>query len=107
MYAEASQFVESPDLRAQAPSNYSTACGASAIPAIGSPHSIHSHIAPVPKWRSQGLGPNPSIVGFDGFGQSNEFSFNALGMEELVSDFSPARQNDSQKTAAHREKRLI
>ena len=94
MYAEAPQFVESPEIRAQAPSNYSTASGASATSsAMGSPHSIHGHIVPVPEWTPHGLGLNPSIVGFDSFGQSNEYSFNAPGMEEFALDFNPAKPN--------------
>ena len=93
MYAEA-QFIESPDLRAQAPSNYSTASGASATSsAMGSPHSIHGHIVPVPEWTPHGLGLNPSIVGFDSFGQGNEYSFNAPGMEDFALDFIPAKPN--------------
>ena len=94
MYAEAQQFIESPDIRAQAPSNYSTASGASATSsAMGSPHSIHGHIVPVPEWTPHGLGLNPSIVGFDNFAQSNDYSFNAPGMEDFALDFNPAKPN--------------
>jgi hypothetical protein len=94
MYAEAPQFVESPDLRAQAPLNYSTASKASGTSsAMGSPHSIHGHIVPVPEWTPHRLGLNPSIVGFDSFGQSNEYYFNALGIEEFALDYNLAKPN--------------
>ena len=92
MYAEAQPFMESPDMRAQAPSNYSTASGASAASsAMGSPHSIHGHIVPIPEWAPHGLGLNPSIVGFDSVGQSNEYSFNTPGMEDFALDFNAAK----------------
>lgn len=94
MYAEAQQFMESPDIRAQAPSNYSTASGASATSSVmGSPHSIHVQMATVPEWTPHGLGLNPSIMGYDGFGQSNEYSFNAPGMEDFALDINAGKPN--------------
>jgi hypothetical protein len=75
MYAEAPQYshsLESPEMRA-VPSNYSTASAPSATSsAMGSPHSIHGHIVPVPEWAPQRLGLNPSIVNYDNYGPSNE-----------------------------------
>jgi hypothetical protein len=95
MYAETQSFIESPEIRAQAPSNYSTASGASATSsAMGSPHSIHGHTFPAPERTPHGLGLNPSIVGFDdNFGQSNQYSFNAPGMEDFALDFNSAKSN--------------
>jgi hypothetical protein len=88
-----SYALESPELRAGAPSNYSTASGPSATSsAMGSPHSIHGHIASVPEWPSHGLGLNPSIVRFDSFGHNgNEYNFPSSGMEEFALDFDPAK----------------
>jgi len=88
MYAEASQYpIESPELRA-VPSNYSTASGPSAASsAMGSPHSIHGHSAPAPEWAPHGLGLNPSIVGFDSFGNGSEYNFNAIsGTDDFALD---------------------
>ena len=95
MYAEVapSYAQESPELRAGAPSNYSTASGPSAASStMGSPHSIHNHIAPASEWPIHGLGldSNPSIVGYDQFGHSNEYNFAPSGMEEFALDF-PAK----------------
>jgi hypothetical protein len=79
MYAEAPQY-ESPDLQA-APSNYSTASGASASSStMGSPHSIHGHIVPGPEY---GLGLTPSIVSYNDFGH-NEYTFQASGMDDFT-----------------------
>ena len=87
MYTEAPPYLESPELRA-APSNYSTASGPSATSStMGSPPSVHGHIVPVPEWAPNGLGLNPSIVGYDGFSQGNEYNF-ASGMEEIALDFN-------------------
>lgn len=88
MYAEAPQYaLESPDLRG-APSNYSTASGASAASsAMGSPHSMHGHVVPVPEWAPQGLGLNPSIVSYDSFGQGSEYTFQTSGMDDFALEF--------------------
>lgn len=95
MYPEAasSYALESPELRAGAPSNYSTASGPSATSsAMGSPHSIHGHIAPGPEWPVHGLGLNPSIVGFDGsIHNGHEYNFASSGMEEFALDFKQAK----------------
>jgi hypothetical protein len=94
MYAEAPQYshsLESPEIRA-VPSNYSTASAPSATSsAMGSPHSIHGHIVPVPEWAPQGLGLNPSIVNYDNYGPGNEYTYQAQGMDELALEFSPAK----------------
>jgi hypothetical protein len=94
MYAEAPQYaLESPDLRG-APSNYSTASGASATSsAMGSPHSIHGHVVPVPEWAPQGLGLNPSIVGYDNYPHGNEYTFQTSGMDEFALEFNPGKPN--------------
>jgi hypothetical protein len=94
MYTEAPYGLESPELQA-APSTYSTASGASQTSsAMGSPHSIHGHVVPVPEpgWSAQGLGLNPSVVGYDGFAQSAEYTFAPSGMEEFALEF-PAKPN--------------
>jgi len=94
MYAtEAPQYLESPELRA-APSNYSTASGASAASsAMGSPHSIN--VVPVPEWAPQGLGLNPSIVGYDSYPHGNEYTFTPSGMEEFDLNFNAAAKPNS------------
>lgn len=93
MYAEVPQFmngkqspnpfaIESPELRAP-PSNLSTASGPSTTSsAMNSPYSNHGHVVPhMPEWPTQGLGINPSIVGFDNFG-SQDYTFAPSGMEQ-------------------------
>ncbi|TVY30025.1 hypothetical protein LHYA1_G002546 [Lachnellula hyalina] len=94
MYAtEAPQYLESPELRG-APSNYSTASGASAASsAVGSPHSVNGHNVPIPEWAPQGLGLNPSIVGYDSYPSGNEYSFTPSGMEEFDLNFNSAKPN--------------
>jgi hypothetical protein len=94
MYStEAPQYLESPDLRG-APSSYSTASGPSASPsAVGSPHSIHNGVVPSHEWATQGLGLNPSIVGYDNYTQGNEYTFAPSGMEEFDLSFNPAKPN--------------
>ncbi|KAM0136660.1 hypothetical protein ACHAP3_004407 [Botrytis cinerea] len=91
MYSEVPQhFVESPELRGAAPSNYSTASGPSATSStIGSPNSNHGHIVSVSEWGS-GLGINPSIVNYDNFGQGTDYNFSA-GMEDFTVDFNSAK----------------
>ncbi|KAF7881217.1 uncharacterized protein EAF02_007108 [Botrytis sinoallii] len=91
MYSEVSQhFVESPELRGTAPSNYSTASGPSATSStIGSPNSNHGHMVSVSEWGS-GLGINPSIVNYDNFGQGTDYNFSA-GMEDFTVDFNSAK----------------
>ncbi|KAM3067925.1 hypothetical protein ACMFMG_011406 [Clarireedia jacksonii] len=78
MYAEAPpNFLESPELRGAAPSNYSTASGPSATSStIGSPNSNNGHIVSVSEWGT-GLGINPSIVNYDGFGHGTDYNFTA------------------------------
>jgi hypothetical protein len=74
-YAEASPYLESPDMRS-ANSNYSTASAHSAASsAMGSPHSVLNHIVPVPEWASNNMGLNPSIVGYDSYPQGSEYAF--------------------------------
>lgn len=97
MYAEAPQYaLESPDLRA-APSNYSTASGPSATSsAMGSPHSIHGHVVPVPEWTPHGLGLNPGIVQYDNTGNyshgSNDYSYQQpTGMDDFALEFNSAK----------------
>ncbi|KAM3065702.1 hypothetical protein ACMFMF_010921 [Clarireedia jacksonii] len=91
MYAEAPpNFLESPELRGAAPSNYSTASGPSATSStIGSPNSNNGHIVSVSEWGT-GLGINPSIVNYDGFGHGTDYNFTA-GMEDFNVDFSSAK----------------
>ncbi|KAF7879613.1 hypothetical protein EAF04_000808 [Stromatinia cepivora] len=91
MYSEVPQnFMESPELRGAAPSNYSTASGPSATSStIGSPNSNNGHMVSVPEWGS-GLGINPSIVNYDNFGQGTDYNFSA-GMEEFTVDFNSAK----------------
>lgn len=90
---EAPQYLESPELRA-APSNYSTASGPSAASsAMGSPHSINGHAVPAPEWAPQGLGLNPSIVGYDSFSGGNEYAFTPSGMEDFDLNFNAAKPN--------------
>ncbi|TGO17386.1 hypothetical protein BTUL_0018g00530 [Botrytis tulipae] len=91
MYSEVPQhFVESPELRGAAPSNYSTASGPSATSStIGSPNSNHGHMVSVSEWGS-GLGINPSIVNYDNFGQGTDYNFSA-GMEDFTVDFNSAK----------------
>jgi hypothetical protein len=94
VYAEAPHYaMESPEIRA--PSNYSTASGPSATSsAMGSPHSIHGHIVPVPEWAPHGLGLNPSIVNYDNFGPGNEYTFQPTGMDDFALDaFNAAKPN--------------
>ena len=101
LYAEAdpsasSYALESPELRAGASSNYSTASGPSATSsAMGSPPSIQGHGASVPEWAPSGLGPNPGIVRFDSFSHNgNEYNFPpAAGMEEfaVALEFDPSK----------------
>ncbi|KAL2074456.1 hypothetical protein VTL71DRAFT_8234 [Oculimacula yallundae] len=89
MYAEAPQYhMESPDLRA-APSTYSTASGPSATSsAMGSPHSIHGHVVPVPEWASNELGMNPTIVQYDNYSHSNDYSYQQpSGMDDFAPEF--------------------
>ncbi|KAH7360506.1 hypothetical protein BKA65DRAFT_186424 [Rhexocercosporidium sp. MPI-PUGE-AT-0058] len=94
MYTEAPQYpLESPDLRV-APSNYSTASGHSATSsAMGSPHSIHGHVVPVPEWAPHGLGLNPSIVQYDNYSHgSNEYSYQQpTGMDDFALEFNSAK----------------
>ncbi|KAH9211179.1 hypothetical protein DL95DRAFT_189647 [Leptodontidium sp. 2 PMI_412] len=93
LYTEAPQYpLESPDLRA-APSNYSTASGPSATSsAMGSPHSIHGHVVPVPEWTPHGLGLNPSIVQYDNYSQSNDYSYQQpTGMDDFALEFNSAK----------------
>lgn len=95
IYAEAqyNHSLESPEMRA-VPSNFSTASGPSATSsAMGSPHSIHGHIVPVPEWAPQGLGLNPSIVNYDNYGPGNEYTYQAQGMDDFALDFNPAKPN--------------
>jgi hypothetical protein len=94
MYAEAPQYpIESPDLRA-APSNYSTASGPSATSsAMGSPQSIHGHIAPPPEGAPHGLGFYPSIVGYDSFGHGSEYTFQSASMDDFALDFNAGKPN--------------
>ncbi|EPE36164.1 C2H2 and C2HC zinc finger [Glarea lozoyensis ATCC 20868] len=94
MYStEAPPYLESPDLRG-APSSYSTASGPSASPsAVGSPHSIHNGVVPSHEWATQGLGLNPSIVGYDNYTHGNEYTFAPSGMEEFDLSFNPAKPN--------------
>lgn len=102
MYAEvdpsaSSYALESPELRAGASSNYSTASGASATSsAMGSPPSIQGHGASVPEWAPSALGPNPGIVRFDSFSHNgNEYNFPpASGMEEFALEFDPSKPDD-------------
>jgi hypothetical protein len=91
----ASYALESPELRAGASSNYSTASGPSATSsAMGSP-SIQGHAASVPEWAPSGLGPQPGIVRYDSFGHhGNEYNFPPSGMEEFALEFDPAKPND-------------
>ncbi|PQE03864.1 hypothetical protein CJF30_00006575 [Rutstroemia sp. NJR-2017a BBW] len=91
MYAEAPpNFLESPELRGAAPSNYSTASGPSATSStIGSPNSNNGHIVSVSEWGT-GLGINPSIVNYDNFGHGTDYNFTA-GMEDFNVDFSSAK----------------
>lgn len=91
MYTEAQSYpLGSPELR-PAPSNYSTASGASAASsAMGSPHSIHGHIVPGSEWASHDLTMGPNIVGYDSFGQS-EYNFAPPGTEDFASEFSAKR----------------
>ncbi|PVH85099.1 hypothetical protein DL98DRAFT_484310 [Cadophora sp. DSE1049] len=94
MYTEAPQYsLESPDLRA-APSNYSTASGPSATSsAMGSPHSIHGHVVPVPEWAPHGLGLNPGIVQYDNYSHgSNDYSYQQpTGMDDFALEFTSAK----------------
>lgn len=94
MYAEAPKYaLESPELRA-APSNYSTASGPSATSsAMGSPHSIHGHLVPVPEWAPNDFGSNPGIVAYENFGQGNEYTFHPTGMDDFALEFNPAKPN--------------
>lgn len=99
MYAEAPNFglngkqspildLESPELRA--PSNYSTASGASATSSVmGSPHSMYGTV-PVSDWTSaNGLGITPSIAQYDSFGNaSTEFNFAAGVDGDFPIDFT-------------------
>lgn len=91
MYSEVPQnFIESPELRGAAPSNYSTASGPSATSStIGSPNSNNGHIVSVSEWGS-GLGINPSIVNYDNFGQGTDYNF-STGMEDFTVDFNSAK----------------
>jgi hypothetical protein len=88
MYADAPQYaLESPDIRGA--SNYSTASGASATSStMGSPHSMNGHAVPVPEWAPHGLGLTPSIVGYDGYGQGNEYTFQPTGMDDFALEFN-------------------
>lgn len=94
MYAEAPQYsLESPDLRA-APSNYSTASGPSATSsAMGSPHSIHGHVVPVPEWAPHGLGLNPGIVQYDNYSHgSSDYSYQQpTGMDDFALEFNSTK----------------
>ena len=101
VYADAdtsasSYTLESPELRAGASSNYSTASGPSATSStMGSPPSVQGHIASVPEWATSSLGPNPGIVRFDSFGHNgNEYNFPPSGIEEFALDFDPAKPDD-------------
>lgn len=93
--ASASSYtLESPEMRAAASSNYSTASGQSTTSStMGSPPSVQGHMASVPEWATPNLGPNnPSIVRFDGFGHNgNEYNFPPSGMEEFALEFDPAK----------------
>ncbi|KAK6601284.1 hypothetical protein H4I96_06625 [Botrytis cinerea] len=78
MYSEVPQhFVESPELRGAAPSNYSTASGPSATSStIGSP--------------IQTTATSFHIVNYDNFGQGTDYNFSA-GMEDFTVDFNSAK----------------
>ncbi|TVY73589.1 Transcriptional regulator STP4 [Lachnellula suecica] len=90
---DAPQYLQSPELRG-APSSYSTASGASAASsAMGSPHSISGHALPVPEWVPQGLGLNPSIVGYDYAHGGNEYSFTTSGMEDFDLNLNATKPN--------------
>lgn len=91
MYAEAPQYsLESPDLRT-APSNYSTASGPSATSsAMNSPHSIHGHVVPVPEWAPHGM--KPSIVQYDNYSHSNDYSYQQpTGMDDFALELNAAK----------------
>ncbi|CZS93397.1 uncharacterized protein RCO7_07724 [Rhynchosporium graminicola] len=95
MYAEAPHYpLESPDHRATH-STYSTASGPSATSsAMGSPHSIHGHLVPVPEWASQELGGNPGIVQYDNFSHGNDFSYQqATGMDDFAIELNSSKPN--------------
>ena len=93
MYAEAPHYPhESPEIRG-APSNYSASGPSATSSAMGSPHSIHGHIVPVPEWTPHGLGLNPSIVSYDNFSNGNEFTFGTSGMDDFALDLNPAKPN--------------
>lgn len=92
MYAEAPPYMETPELRAS--SNYSTASGPSASSAsMGSPYSIHGYAVPVPEWAPQGLGLNPSIVGYDNFDASSDYTFHPSGMDDFALEFNAVKPN--------------
>lgn len=61
---------------------------------IGSPYSFHGHTVPASEWTPCSLGLNPSIVGYDHFGESNEYSFDEPGMEDFTLEFNPAGLHD-------------
>lgn len=88
MYPEVPQYaLGSPDTRA-APSNYSTASGPSATSsAMGSPHSIQGHGAPLPEWAPQGLGLNPGIVSYDHYPHGNDYTYPPTGMDDFALEF--------------------
>ena len=91
LYADAPQFsLESPELRS-ATSNYSTASGPSvASSTVGSPHSLPGQNVPVPEWSPVGLGMTPSIVQYDSFGQSADYSFTS-GMDDFAIELNASK----------------
>lgn len=81
--------MDSPRLRA--PLTSSSTSRPSARPSI-SPHSIHGHVA-FPEWAPQRLGLNPSIISYDNFGPSNEYTFSIENGDTFDLDFNYTKPN--------------
>jgi len=93
MYAEVPSFAylrESPKLRAEDPSKYSTTPGRSVVSsAIGPSPPIHGRIAPALAWTTNGLSLGPCIVGSGGISNSQDYSFPPV--ENFALDISPSK----------------
>jgi hypothetical protein len=60
---------------------------------MGSPHSIHGHISPIPEWAPQDLGLNPRIVNYDIYGPGSEYTYEPQG-GDFALVINAAKPND-------------
>ncbi|TVY64246.1 Transcriptional regulator prz1 [Lachnellula suecica] len=95
-YAEAISYTSDSPEFLEAPSLYSGTSGPSAkSTSMGSPHSVAGHTVPVSEWCPQGLGLNPSIMGYDNHYPISEYNFVPSDMEDFDKTFSTGKPDPS------------